>query len=210
MLELRKRGKSHHVDFVAGEIRIRGALGTKNQDAARRIVHKLGVAISEGKESTLWLELKAVLPAATFERFADYAGFREKAIPTWEELRAVYEIHATQRIALGKLQQSTYDRYAVTIREFDQFLAEHRIRFLEHITKPLVEAFKVWRKARIESHKFSRGGTGLVLDAAILHRVFALAVENEMIVKNPVKMEGRPGKTQMAERSLSPGINWQS
>jgi integrase len=28
---------------------------------------------------------------------------------------------------------------------------------------------------------------------AILHGVFALAVENEMMIKNPVKMEGRPG-----------------
>jgi integrase len=32
-----------------------------------------------------------------------------------------------------------------------------------------------------------------VLDAAILHRVFSFAVENDMVVKNPVRMEGRPG-----------------
>lgn len=47
---------------------------------------------------------------------------------------------------------------------------------------------------RISEKKFSRGGTGLVLDAAILHRAFSFAVENEMIPKNPVRMEGRPGE----------------
>jgi integrase len=52
----------------------------------------------------------------------------------------------------------------------------------------------VWRVERIKKEKYARGATGLVLDAAILHRVFALAVESEMIVKNPVRMEGRPGE----------------
>lgn len=47
---------------------------------------------------------------------------------------------------------------------------------------------------RIMKHKFARGASGLVLDAAILHRVFAFALDNEMIIKNPVRMEGRPGK----------------
>ena len=41
--------------------------------------------------------------------------------------------------------------------------------------------------------KYSRNAGGLSLDVAILHGVFALAVENEMMIKNPVKMEGRPG-----------------
>jgi integrase len=40
----------------------------------------------------------------------------------------------------------------------------------------------------------ARGATGLVLDAAILHRAFSFAVENDMVLKNPVRMEGRPGE----------------
>jgi len=56
-----------------------------------------------------------------------------------------------------------------------------------------VERFKVWRVERINKKKHSRGATGLVLDAAILHRIFSFAVENEMVMKNPVRMEGRPG-----------------
>ena len=56
-----------------------------------------------------------------------------------------------------------------------------------------MERFKVWRVERINKKKHSRGATGLVLDAAILHRIFSFAVENEMVMKNPVRMEGRPG-----------------
>lgn len=56
-----------------------------------------------------------------------------------------------------------------------------------------MEKFKVWRVERIRERKFARGGTSLALDAAILHRIFSFAVENEMIVRNPVRMEGRPG-----------------
>jgi integrase/recombinase XerD len=33
----------------------------------------------------------------------------------------------------------------------------------------------------------------LPLDVAILHRVFSYGIELEMIVRNPVRMEGRPG-----------------
>jgi integrase len=61
------------------------------------------------------------------------------------------------------------------------------------MTRPFVEEFKVWRVARIKARKESRGATGLILDVAILHRVFAFAEEREMIARNPVLFEGRPG-----------------
>ncbi len=78
-------------------------------------------------------------------------------------------------------------------REFDVFLKEENITLLQDISKTVVERFKVWRVAIINKKKFSRGATGLSLDVAILHRCFWFAVENEMMVKNPVRMEGRPG-----------------
>ena len=51
----------------------------------------------------------------------------------------------------------------------------------------------MWRVERIKRHNFSRGATSVVLDVAILHKVFAYALDVEMILKNPVKMEGKPG-----------------
>jgi len=194
MLTLRKRGKSFHADFLAGTTRLRGSLGTRNQDAARRLTHKLETALSEGCDSALWSELRTLLPPSTFDRFADVVGVTDKQVPTWRDLHGSFETHMGQRIAIGKLQRSTAERYRVTLRELDTFLSEQKIHLLRDITKPQIENFKVWRTERIKKQKNSRGATGLVLDTAIVHRVFAFALENEMIAKNPVRMEGRPGE----------------
>jgi hypothetical protein len=73
-------------------------------------------------------------------------------------------------------------------------LQEQKVSFLPDVTMPLVENFKVWRIERIKKRKHSRGATGVVLDVAILHSAFSFAVKREMIVKNPVQLEGRPGE----------------
>jgi hypothetical protein len=153
-----------YVDVLQGAARLRGSLGTRSQDAARRLTHKLETALSEGSSSALWPELRSSLPRAT-------------------------------------LQSS--------LREFEIFLSEKQITLLIDITKPLVEKSKAWRVERIKKRKFSRGATGLALDAAILHRVFAHALQAEMIEKNPVRMEGRPGENPQggAEPFTSNGLS---
>ena len=193
MLAVRKRGKNYHADYLGGGVRIRASLGTRNQEAARRIAHRLETALAEGAESPIWPGLKATLPEKTYREFADYAGVKEQRLPSWTDLLQSFDTYLKQRIDLGKFRSSTADRYWVTLREFEVFLSEKKITLLQDFTKPVVEAFKVWRTARIKKKKFSRKATSLVLDAAILHRIFSFAVENEMILKNPVKMEGRPG-----------------
>ena len=194
MFNIRKRGRAFHVDFLSGIDRIRGALGTRNKDAAHRLCHRLETALSEGADSQVWPELKAALPVLTFSRFADFAGVKEQRLPTWDGLREAFEAHMAQRVKIGKFRHTTEARYKVTLREFGDFLQERKVTELQDITKPLTENFKVWKIDRINQKKHSRGGTGLVLDAAILHRIFSFAVENEWILKNPVRMEGRPGE----------------
>jgi integrase len=194
MVSIRKRGRSFHLDVLQGDTRLRGSLGTRNQDAARRLAHKLETALSEGSASALWSELHSSLPCATFTRFANFAGVKEQRLPTWNDLLESFKTEMYQQIKIGRLQSSTAKRYKVTLREFGTFLAERQITLLADITKPLVEAFKAWRVERIRKRKFARGATGLVLDAAILHRVFAHALDAEMVEKNPVRMEGRPGE----------------
>jgi integrase len=194
MLSIRKRGRSYHVDFLTTSARLRGSLGTRNLDAAKRLGHRLENAMFEGSGSDLWRELKQVLPPSTYQTFADVVGVKEKRLATWDDLRASFEAHLNQKVAIGKLRQSTVDRYNHTVREFQSFLKGRDVTLLQNIDKPLVESFKVWRLGRIKERKHSREGTGLVLDVAILHRVFAFAVESEMVMKNPVRMEGRPGE----------------
>lgn len=193
MLSVRKRGRKFHVDFVTGTCRLRGSLATQNQDAARRLVHRLEMAMSEGGGSNLWHELKQVLPFSTYTRFADFVGVKEKRPPTWTDLHESFVADLHQKITLGELSGATAERYGVTIREFEVFLSGKNVSLLEDIDKTLIENFKVWRLERITKRKNSRGGAGLVLDLAILHRIFAVAIDAEMILKNPVRTKGRPG-----------------
>src|SRR5713101_1447155 len=103
MLSIRKRGKSFHVDYLTGTGRIRGSLGTRNQDAARRVAHRLGMGLSEGADSSLWQELKQILPPSTYARFADVVGVKEKRLPTWNDLRQLFMAHLKQKITIEKL-----------------------------------------------------------------------------------------------------------
>jgi integrase len=118
----------------------------------------------------------------------------EKQLPSWKDLVQLYKDHMTQQLKLGKLSEHTIHRYSHTLTEFDIFLTAQGIALLRDIRKPLVESFKLWRIERINKTKYSRGGGSIPLDAAILHRAFSFAIESEMIEKNPVRLEGRPGE----------------
>jgi integrase len=194
MITAEKRGRKYCVCFYDKTYRLRGPLGTRSNEVALRLIHKIEIALAEGRDSLLWQELQTLLPQSTYKRFSDHAGVKPKQQPTWEDLPADFSVFREQRVRLGKLAQSTSDRYEITIREFGEFLASEKTTLLQDISKPQVERFKVWRVGRISRKKHSRGATGLVLDAAILHRVFSFAIENEMVMKNPVRMEGRPGE----------------
>jgi len=203
MLTLRKPTKVFHVDAMLGGVHaVRGSLGTRNQEAARRILHRLEMALMEGPTSPLWSELRGLLPPATYQRFAEHLGITDRQVPTWCDLTQRFRAHVAQRRKIGKLQESTEKRYAVILREFDIFLAAKGVSLLPDITRSLVESFKVWRLDRIKLRKYARGGTGLALDVAVLHHIFAIGVEDEMIVRNPVKMEERPGENP--ERGAEP------
>jgi len=205
MLTTRKRGRVFWSDGLVQGIRIRRPLGTRNHDAAHRIIGKIERAFAEGAESGLWPELQRFLPEPTFRVFAEAAGYKEPVVkpePTWADLSAAFENELHRRVALDKLRDSTAQRYRHTTHEFKTFLEERKITLLKDISKPLVESFKVWRAARIRTRNFSRGATSLALDAAILHRIFAIGIEYEIVEKNPVRMEGRPG--DIPERGAQP------
>lgn len=204
-LKLKQRGKKYRIDGVRGGSRLRLSLGTNNQGAAATALNKIERAIAEGSTSLLWPELKRHLPPKTFAALARIIGYKEQptvAPVAWAMLDAAFRAEMEQRIELQKLRASTWERYRQTLREFEAFIKERGVTELREMSRPFIEGFKVWRLAKIKAKKYSRGGRGLALDAAILHRVFSFAVENEMIAKNPVRLEGRPGDS--AERGAQP------
>jgi integrase len=180
-------------------------LGTANLGAAATSVNRIERALAEGASSSLWPDLKRVLPARTFETLAAFAGYREQApakVASWADLEAAFRTEVQQRILLGKLAESTWSRYQQTLRAFNAFLSEAGVLDLPSMNRAFIERFKVWRLAEIQKKKFARGGRGLALDVAILHRIFNTAIECELLAKNPVRLEGRPG--DVAERGAQP------
>jgi len=140
---------------------VRGSLGTRNRDAARRLVNRLETALSEGSLSPLWEELANLLPQETFERFSNFAGVQRRTPPTWDDLRKAFDTFAEQRIRIGKLAESTLERYTQTFEKFDDFLVRKKITLLRDITVPLVEEFKVCRMEAIKKRKFPGAALGL-------------------------------------------------
>jgi len=198
VLKVRQRGprrKYRLEGFAAGQ-RVRLSLGTRNYEAAVKLTGKIESAVVEGSESKLWPEIQNLLPSSSFRRLAEIIGYTpatEVEDPTWESLRQSFEVHCRHRIARRKLRESTWVRYRHTLKEFEQFLCQQEITTLKAVTRRAVEDFKAWRLERILAKKHSKGGGGLDLDLAILHRLFAYAVEQEMVERNPVKLEGKPG-----------------
>ncbi len=181
---------------------LRLPLGTSNRASASTTADHVERAMSEGQTSFRWPELKRTLPLRTFQLLARTVNYCEPEpvpeplmvpIPTWNDLENAFSVKMQQRVMLGKLAESTRERYKQTMRVFKLFLGECGVSDLPLLNRPFIEKFKVWRLAKIQEKKFSRGGRGLALDVAILHRVFAVAVECELVVKNPVTFEGRPG-----------------
>jgi integrase len=213
----KKRGKIYRLEGRYGERaqrgsgereRLRLSLGTSNNDAAQVLVGKIDRALVGGSASTLWIELRAVLPPETFQCLAAIVGHLDDVKPeapkhTWTELADRFAAYMLQRVALDKMRESTRNRYAQTSKSFGEFLKSRAIVNLDDITRAVVADYKAWQLARVLGKKYSRGGRGVVLDTAILHRIFGYAlVECELITKNPVRLEGRPGDN--AERGAQP------
>ena len=181
---------------AACEATRRLALRTANRENAHATIGEVERALAEGVGSSSWPKLRTVLPKNSFDRLAAIADYAEPPSSQsfcWAELVQLFEADCVRRIALEKMRASTVERYRFETREFSEFLTQRRIVSLEAIDRPTVEQFKVWRVERIRSRSWLKGAKSLSLSAAILHRVFAFAIENEMLVKNPVRLEGRPG-----------------
>jgi integrase len=213
-LRAKKRGDTYRLEGRLGERarrgsgerdRIRLSLGTANGDAARICLSKIERALAEGSTSLLWNELTNLLPPDTFTKLAAIANYQPTAEAprhTWEDLESKFKAWMTQRVALDKMRESTRTRYEQTCKAFGEFLKARPTINLDDATRAVIEDFKAWQLARATSKRFSRGGRGVVLDVAILHRIFGYAVECEMLAKNPVRLEGRPGDA--AEHGAQP------
>jgi integrase len=201
MITLRKRGKTFHLDvLIDGEHVVRGPLGTTNHGAALRLVHRIEIALAEGPRSSVWAELKPVIPGTTFARLAQYAGVEGRLILTWNEFRDNFESYQEQQVKEDELAGNTVDNYRRTLNEFDDFLQGEHIGILRDIDDLVIDKFKPWRTDRIKPRK-SNGASMLHLDLTHLHHVFAFGVDKRLIEENPVRVKA---KRQYADGGYKP------
>jgi integrase len=197
MLSAKKRGRVWRIEGVIDTRYVRLTLGTRDAAHAERLTRLLQKALLLGAESTEWLELKKFLPPATFEFFAAIAGWKEQTespAPTWSELVRNFTAHFRRRITQGDRSEATWKRYKLSCDSFTEFLEARGISRLQDVTRRVTEDFKAWKLEQTLARKQSRGGQGLRLDVAILHGVFAFAIEMDLLVRNPMKSEGTPGE----------------
>src|SRR5258705_8737095 len=127
MIKPCKRGPIYRVVGSVGEKRVRLSLGTRRAEHAHLLVSRIDRALSEGSQSSLWQQLRAVLPAQTFLILASFVGWAEphrRHEPVWAELSTAFECWMGQRMALNRLRSSTAERYRHLLREFTKFLYE--------------------------------------------------------------------------------------
>jgi site-specific recombinase XerD len=125
---------------------------------------------------------------------------------TWADLVREFSAQFQRKILQGDRSEATWRRYELSCETFTEFLVERGISKLQDISRRVVEEFKAHRLEAILKRKHSRGGSGLHLDVAILHAVFAFAIDIELLVgkSNPVKFEKYPARNRRAEHSHSP------
>lgn len=188
MIQTRKRGPVFHIDYIIGSSRLRGSLGTKDKNVASRLKSRIEVSMAEGSKSAGWSDLRKVLPSDTFHRFSSHAGLVKQQESTWTGLVSIFWKDCERR----RLKKPTMVRYQSTVDRFSEYLMLIDRSLLEDITPVLIGDFRDLRAKQIAANSRSRNGGGLFQDMSALRLVFALAVENGTIVKNPVAKEARP------------------
>jgi hypothetical protein len=162
-LRVKKRGAVYQLEGRAGDRgrrgngqrdRLRISLGTASHEAALTWHTTIEKALAEGPTSTRWRELRRVLAPEAFGKLAAIVGYIPADEPeapkhSWNDLKAKFSAWMTQRIATGKLRDSTRARYDQTSAAFENFLATCGIVALADITRSVVEDFKSWHLARV-------------------------------------------------------------
>src|ERR1700722_16392860 len=111
------------VGSLDGE-RVRLSLGTDVERTAMRRIEAIKRAC-DSPESAFWMELEEILPARTFQFFANKVGYTKLKAQTtgktWGDLVKLYEADLDRRIANGKMLKNTRDLYWKTVRKFTDF-----------------------------------------------------------------------------------------
>ena len=112
---------------------------------------------------------------------------------TWAALQADWVDRLRLEVKKGNLRASSQKRYLRSFRDFTAFLTARGISNLVDITPKVFAAFTEHRMDAIAKRQKERGressGQGYIADIKSLNPVFASAVKDGLIVRNPIEYE---------------------
>ena len=181
-----KRGNQYHYSATVGNgRRLRASLGTSCPKSAKRLAHRIGLAIASGPDSELWPTLRLTLPTQSYRTIA--TGMSVTAPPDLAEFESLFKEKLDRREKLGEITASTHALYEAAADSFFNWLIGQKIGQISEVTPSLVEKYQVWRKERVSERPQSKNGRSLLTDNTVLAAIFELAQEERLIQKSPFK-----------------------
>ena len=182
-MSITKRGSTYHFDSVIAGTRHRCSLGTSDAKAASRLENRIAFAIADGPRSPTWAELKTALPPSSFERLTE--GVLPDDPLKLTELEQKFLDHLDRRRKLEQISNSARKNYDRTTKLFFDWTLQAGLKTVVDISPEVVETYLLQRKETITSKGGS--GRGIATDIVVLSALFAFAIEEEYITKNPLK-----------------------
>lgn len=189
MTTVLRRGSTFHYSETIGGRRIRCALGTSDPKSARRLAGRIGLAVADGPESDRWSALRLVLPPASYRTLA--TGLSVTTPPDLAEFEILFKEQLDRREKLGEIAASTHQLYESAAEIFFTWLAEQGVYKMDGVTPLLVEKYQIWRSEKIAANPRSKNGMALKTDSTTLAAIFALALEERVIQRSPLRSRFR-------------------
>lgn len=181
-----KRGNQYHYSAtVGGGRRVRMALGTSCPKSAKRLAHRIGLAIASGPDSDIWPTLRLTLPAQSYRTIA--TGMSVTAPPDLAEFESLFKEKLDRREKLGEITASTHKLHEAAADDFFNWLIGQNIGQISEVTPSQVEKYQVWRKEQIVAKPQSKNGRSMLTHNSVLAAIFEFAAEERLITKSPFK-----------------------
>ena len=205
MLRTFKRNGIHHFSVMVSGRRLRGSLGTKNPEIARKLANQLEYAAASGPQSDSWSTLRLILPPSTVS-LLNRALVGPAPSSSLQEIERAFCLKLDRQLKLGRLASGTVNTYEHCVQLFVEWVGG-RVRLMDELTANLLEQYFLERLEQIKATKQATNGSGILTDFSAVRRFIQFCVEEKFMP--PIKLPEAPkvlGEVEGAEPFTSDEI----
>jgi len=200
-----KRNGIHHFSVMVAGRRLRGSLGTKNPEIARKLANQLEYAAASGPQNEAWSTLRKILPPAT-------VGLLNRALlgppPSFslQQIERTFCAGLDRQLRFGRLASGTVNTYEHCVHLLVEWLGS-RVQLMDEVTTGLLEQYFLERIEQIRTSKQGTNGSGILTDFSAVRRFIQFCVEEKFMP--PIKLPEAPkvlGEVEGAEPFTSDEI----